>query len=127
MSEKDNIELKDSSDISGCGVNIFKFGFSEENLDTHWTGGDSDHSREYLSYTKEQYAQEALELVQSATSDTILGYKNKLGQIIRYDTVKNNFVKGHPNVGIVTMFKPTIKTQYFHFQKQKDEKEKRDG
>ena len=63
---------KDNTNISGSGVNIFKSGFSEENLDRHWTHGESDYSREYLSYTKEQ----------SATSDTVLGYKNSIGQVI---------------------------------------------
>jgi len=106
---------KNIFNISGRGANIFEKGFSEENLNEHWTGGDSDHSREYF---KEQYAQEALDLMQSATSDTILGYKNALGQIVRYDKVKNNFVKGHPNEGIATMFKPYDKLAYFENLKQ---------
>ena len=38
--------------------------------------------------------------------DTILGYKNALGEIVRYDTDKNDFVKGNPNKCIKTMFKP---------------------
>ena len=114
-----NIEnIKDNPNISGSGVNIFRYGFSEENLNEHWTHGESDHSREYLSYTKEQYAQEALDLVQSATSDTILGYKNSIGQVVRYDKNKNNFVKGHPEVGIVTMFKPNAELVYFEKLKQ---------
>ena len=112
--------LKDSPNISATGANKFKFGFSTENLDNHWTGGDSDHSREYLSYTKDQYAQEALNLIQSPTSSVILGHKNNKGQIIRYDNSKNNYVKGHPDIGIVTMFKPKIGVQYYLYQKQKD-------
>ena len=109
--------LKDNPNISAAGANEFKFGFSPENLDNHWTGGDSDHSREYLSYTKEQYAKEALDLVQSAVNDTILGYKNKYGQVIRYDRIKNNFVVGHPDIGIATMFKPPDRREYFDRQK----------
>ena len=110
--------IKDSPTILGRGANIFKYGFSEENLNEHWTHGKSDHSREYLSYTKEQYAQEALDLAQSATSDTILGYKNSIGQVVRYDKIKNNFVKGHPEFGIVTMFKPRIMLEYFKIMEQ---------
>ena len=106
-------KLKNNPEISAEGVNIFKAGFSEENLDLHWTGGDSDHSREYLSYSKEQYAKEALDLIQSATNDTILGYKNRYNQVVRYDKLKNNYVKGHPDIGIATMFKPDDGLSYF--------------
>jgi hypothetical protein len=108
------------NNISGSGINVFNFGFSEENLNDHWTNGRSDHSREYFSYTKEQYAQEALDLIQSATSDTILGYKNNSGQIVRYDIVKNNFVKGHVNIGIATMFKPIDKINYFFAEESRE-------
>ena len=89
-------------------------------MDNHWTHGKSDHSREYLSYTKKQYAQEALDLVQAATSDTILGYKNSGGQVVRYDTKNNNFVKGHPDIGIATMFKPIEGITYFFAEKSKE-------
>jgi hypothetical protein len=84
--------LNDNHNISAIGVNEFSVGFSQENLDDHWIGGASDHSEQYPGYTKEQYAEEALALVQSATSETIVGYKNELGQVVRFDT-ENKFEK----------------------------------
>ena len=56
-----------------------------------------------------------------ADGKKILGYKNSLGQIIRYDVDKNDFVKGNPKKGIFTMFKPEKGKKYF------DEKLKEEG
>jgi len=107
-------------EISALGANKFEQGFSEENLDRHW-GGISDHSSEYKGFTREQYAQRALELVQSAADGkNILGYKLSDGTVVRYDVKTFDFVKGHPKYGIYTMFKPNNKSAYFH-QKKKDE------
>jgi hypothetical protein len=106
--------LENNPNISGGGENKFEAGFSHENLARHWRGGASDHSWQYPGYTKERYAKEALSLIQSATSNTVVGYKNELGQIVRYDTVANNFVIGHPGIGIATMFKPTQGIEYYY-------------
>ena len=103
--------------VSALGANKFSQGFSEENLNEHW-GGSHDHSAEYEGFTKEQYAARALELIQSAADGkNILGYKLKDGTIIRYDVKANDFVKGRPDIGIATMFKPKSKAQYFHNKK----------
>ena len=102
MSEKDIAELIDRPEISALGINIFKFGFSPENLAVHW----KKHISEYKEYkSAEQYAHEALRLIQLPTNFMVLGYKNSKGQVIRYDIETKNFVKGHPNVGIATMHK----------------------
>ena len=106
-------KLSDRPTISATGANEFGRGFSETNLDDHWVGGDHDHSGEYPGYTKEQYAQEALQLAQSATNDIIKGYKNELGQVARFDTTNGNYVKGHPDWGIATMFKPKKGIEYY--------------
>ena len=107
-------------EISALGANKFDRGFSPENLDRHW-GGISDHSKEYEEFTKEQYAQRALELVQSAADNKyIFGYKKADGTIVRYDIRTNDYVKGHPHNEIYTMFKPTAKSDYFHRMKKKD-------
>lgn len=63
--------------------------------------------------TKDQYAKRALQLVQSAMSDTILGYKTSENEVVRYDKVTNDFAKGHPEKGIKTMFKPDDGEEYF--------------
>ena len=107
-------------EISALGANKFEQGFSEENLDRHW-GGISDHSKEYKGFTREQYAQRALELVQSAADGkNILGYKLSDGTVVRYDVNTNDYVKGHPKYGIYTMFKPKNESAYFH-KKKRDE------
>ena len=105
--------MEDNPNISATGANEFKAGFSKANLDRHWVGGDSDHSEQYPGYSKSQYAEAALSLVQSETSDTVKGYKNKYGQVARYDITNNNYVKGHPDVGIATMFKPDDGIEYY--------------
>ena len=105
--------MKSSDEISALGRNEFVRGFSEHNLNEHW-GGSHDHSSEYPGFTKEQYSARALELVQSAADgENILGYKNSVGQVARYDTNTNDFVIGRPSEGIATMFKPKRGKQYF--------------
>ena len=94
---------------SAKGKNIFVKGFkNQQALNNHWQNGRT-HQKEYADdgiTTKEQYEERALELAESACSDTILGYKNAQNEIVRYDTEKNDFVKGNPNKCIKTMFKP---------------------
>ena len=84
------------------GKNVFRMGFSEKNLQKHF----EKHRSEYPNITKEEYDAIALELIQSETSDDILGYKTSNGAIIRYRISTNDLVKGYPNTGIATMFKP---------------------
>lgn len=110
--------ITDSDNISENGENEFKKGFSSHNLDVH----TDRHLKEYPNFTKEKYAARALELIQKATNETILGYKNQYGQIIRYDKTTNDFVKGHPKVGIATMYKPKRGEQYYLEQKESDKK-----
>lgn len=118
-SEKSGI-IKSSAEISAVGANKFDKGFSKHNLDEHW-GGSHDHSAEYPNFTKEQYAERALQLIQSeADGKNILGYKLSDGTIARYDAKNNDYVKGHPNIGIATMFKPKQKSVYFHNRKRKE-------
>lgn len=115
--------MKSSDEISAVGANKFEKGFSKHNLDEHW-GGTHDHSAEYPGYTKEQYAERALQLVQSeADGKNILGYKNSNGQIARYDVKTNDYVIGRPSEGIATMFKPKRERQYF-MDLMEDENEK---
>lgn len=105
--------LQFSQKVSSTGENKFLRGFSEKNLDSHW-GGTHDHSHQYPGMTKEQYAQRAMNLVQSAANGKdILGYQNARGQIVRYDLKNNDFVKGNPAQGIATMFKPDGGVSYF--------------
>ena len=53
------------------------------------------------------------ELAQSPCVGNILGYKTKHNQVCRYDKEKNDYVKGNPEKGIITMFKPTEGREYF--------------
>ena len=96
-------------DASAKGANKFVRGFkNKQALNNHWQNGRT-HQEEYEKdgiVTKEQYEARALELAQSPCSENILGYKNAQNEIVRYDVLKNDFVKGNPNKNIKTMFKP---------------------
>ena len=97
------------TDCSAKGKNIFVRGFkNKQALNNHWKNGRT-HQEEYADdgiKTKEQYEARALELAQSPCSENVLGYKNAQNEIVRYDVLKNDFVKGNPNKCIKTMFKP---------------------
>lgn len=115
--------------ISPDGENTFTVrGFKNaQKLNNHWKVGNGRvHFKEYIDEgitTKEQYVARALELIESKTSDTILGHMDKDGYIIRYDTERNDFVKGRPDRGIATMFKP-IKGQTYYDDQRKDDIER---
>lgn len=108
--------------VSATGVNKFSKGFSKKNLDAHWEGGKTAHSHktEYPGMTKQQYAEKALDLVQQPVKGNILGYKNKNGQVCRYDKDTNDYVKGRPSEGIATMFKPKDGEAYFKRRLEKE-------
>jgi len=100
--------------ISATGENKFIVrGFkNRQALLNHWQNGRT-HSEEYPGFTMEQYEQRALELLEQATGENILGHINKNNYITRYDKSTNDFAKGHPYRGIVTMFKPTDGEKYY--------------
>lgn len=104
---------------SPMGANPELPGFTAKNLAKHWAGGESDHSEDYPGFTKEQYAQRALELARSPVSDHVLGYRAANGDIVRFDESTNDFVKSS-KTGIKTMFKPNGRTRYFERQMLKD-------
>lgn len=108
-------KIKSSVKISAAGANKFKIGFTEKNLEAHWNGSEKAHSHknEYPGWTKEQYASRALDLIQKPVNGDIYGYKNSKGQIVRFDSVTNDFVIGIPDKGIATMFKPKLGKTYF--------------
>jgi hypothetical protein len=126
--ESDNIELRDPSYISARGPNEFKRGFSQANLVAHWEGEYDEkgrviihsHKEEYEKrhMTMKQYAERALNLIQSPCNEHIDGYKTADGTIVRFDRRTGDFVKGHPDKGIKTMFEAEQK--YFEAHK-KDE------
>ncbi len=74
---------------------------SKERYDQHWSkhGG----KKELAGLTKEQYLQEALNLLEQPISpgrNGIKGYVDAFGNLARYDPVKNLFVVGNPSGGI---------------------------
>lgn len=114
--EQNHGKLDAQESVSATGKNHFTQGFTDYNLNRHFGGGGkSDHSDQYPGYTKEQYAQRALDLVQSrADGKRILGYKTPKGEVVRYDTATNDYAKGFPHGGIKTMFKPDDGKKYFY-------------
>ena len=92
--------------VSAKGANKFAKGFqNKQKRNNHF----SKHKSEYIDdniTTAEQYEKRALSLAQSSCNETILGYKNAKNEIVRYDSLTNDFVKGNPDKHIFTMFKP---------------------
>ncbi len=107
------------SKIKATGGNHFKRGFSQANLEKHF-GKNGKHTSEYKGWTQEKYNDEALKLVQSATSDDILGYKTEDLSVVRYRRSTNDFAKGYPETGIATMFKPKDREGYFYRRLKKE-------
>ena len=104
---------------SALGANPDLPGFTVSNLNNHWVGGKSDHSKDYSGYTKDQYAKRAHDLVRSKAEGNILGYKAANDAVVRYDKDANDFVKGMPS-GIKSMFKPKRGVPYFNDQLARD-------
>lgn len=107
--------------ISSTGVNRFKVrGFAnKQKLNNHWKNGRT-HQEEYPGWTMEQYEKRSVELVEKPVGGNIVGHKDKDGQVIRYDKNTNDFVKGHPNKGVRTMFKPVDGEAYYKKQRELD-------
>ena len=119
---RDCSKIKQLTDIDNSAAHTNVAGFKENDLFEHWDGSHS-HKDQYKEMTQEQYAQRALELIQMPTSKRIRGYVIKSQNIIvRYDTVKHDFVKGHIHEGIITMFKPNRKDAYYE-DKRRTEKD----
>lgn len=94
--------LQSSKDVSATGENRFEEGFTEKNLERHF----KKHGNDYPDMSMEEYDDYAMNLVQSAVSKDILGYKTADGAVVRYRVSSNDFVKGYPKGGIATMYKP---------------------
>ncbi|MDR2528687.1 MAG: hypothetical protein LBD04_06690 [Synergistaceae bacterium] len=60
----------------------------------------------------------ALKLVQKPTGNGILGHVTVDGVVVRYNTATNDFVKGRPKKGVISMFKSTPK--YYVEQREGD-------
>ena len=107
--------------VSPSGANTFIVrGFkNRQKLMNHWQNGRT-HRDEYPDFTIEQYVQRALELLEQPVSDNVLGHADKYGHVIRYDKMTNDFAKGHPYKGIVTMFKPDDGINYYETRKKED-------
>lgn len=103
------------------GKNSFKVrGFSSRHrLMNHWKNGRT-HRGEYPDFTMEQYEQRAVELAEMPVGGGIEGHVDKNGNVLRYDVENNDFVKGNPDKGIITMFKPANGKAYYLKQRKED-------
>ncbi len=101
-SNKQTSEVDPASTVSATGVNIFKRGFSERQLDSHF----ARHTSEYPGLTKEEYNQQGHTLIQKACDGkNIFGYKLPSGAVVRYDVTTNDFAVGYPSTGLATFHK----------------------
>ena len=95
---------------------------NKQKLYNHWKNGRT-HRDEYLDdgiTTAEQYEKRAVELLEMPVGGNILGHLDKDNQIVRYDKVKNDFVKGNILKGVKTMFKPKDAYSYYENQRMED-------
>ena len=113
-----------SFQTSPCGANVFKVRSfrNKQALNNHWQNGRT-HSSEYEAdgiRTKSAYEARALALCESAVGGDILGHADKNGFVVRYDRKTNDFAKGHPLKGVLTMFKPEQGENYYKRQRKED-------
>lgn len=121
-SEPADGDFSDSSDPSGANTFETRGFKNKQYLKNHWSN-KGGHAEQYKSdgiLTAEQYEQRALSLIESPTNKSILGHCTKSGIVVRYDKEKNDFVKGHPQKGIYTMFKPNDGLKYYKNELRKD-------
>ena len=104
--------------ISPSGENKFLVrGFkNRQKLMNHW----HEHGNKYPNFTVQDYENRAIQLIESAVNENILGHTDRTGAIIRYDKTTNDFVKGRPIKGIFTMFKPEEGILYYETRKKED-------
>jgi hypothetical protein len=87
------------------GKNEFSSGFSQSNGNAHWR----KHMAHYPGMTSQEYAEAALELIQSHCGGSIRGYVRENGQIVRYNAQTKDYVIGNNDekleipVGIASM------------------------
>lgn len=118
-SAKGDIINQSGKSISATGANKFDKGFTEANLMRHFM----KHGSEYPKMTDAEYNEYALKLIQQPVTDDILGYKTSGGAVVRYKVSTNDFVKGYPEGGIASMYKPKgdATKGYRYFEKLRDE------
>lgn len=103
------------------GAHEFKVkGFrSKAKANNHFTKHKAEFEQDGIK-TVDQYIARALELVESATGGDIQGHMDKEGNVIRYDSKQNQFVKGHPEKGITTFIKPVDAQAYYDMMREED-------
>lgn len=100
--------------ISPSGANEFKVkGFpNKQKLNNHWQKHKNEYTQDDIS-SKKDYESKAIKLLESSVGGNIKGHIDAHGNIIRYDTEKNDFAKGNPNKGVKTLFKPNEGKVYY--------------
>lgn len=107
---------------SPTGANKFLVrGFkSRQKLMNHWQNGRT-HREEYPELsTAEEYEQKALKLLEMPVGGDILGHIDRYGNIIRYNSKTNDFAKGNPLKGILTLMRPELGIIYYEKMKRGD-------
>ena len=111
----------ESVKINSMGVNVFKVrGFAnKKTLKKH----ADKHLKEYPGLTAEQYEKRALELLEKPVGNGVLGYMDKAGKIVRYDTVANDLASGYPDKGVSTMYKPIKGQELYESERRRNQKD----
>lgn len=108
---------RDKIVTSAQGANKFtKYGFMNRNKEKE----HEKHLGEFENITMDEYIARGMELVQMPVGGDILGHKDKNEIITRYNVKTNEFVKGRPDRGIYTFYKPRDEKAYYDVMKRKD-------
>ena len=87
---------------------------NRQKLMNHWQNGRT-HREDYPEIkTAEEYEAKALALIEMPVGGDILGHCDGHGNVIRYNRVTNDFVKGNPAKGIRSMYKPVEGEAYYY-------------
>ncbi|MGL5753010.1 MAG: hypothetical protein ACRCXT_20885 [Paraclostridium sp.] len=77
------------------------------------------HLKEYNNITPEEYLDIARKLLAEPLSEDIEGFVSSMGWVFKYRKSTNDFVMGHPEGTISTLFKPDIQYEYWLIQIEK--------
>ncbi|MBR6705634.1 MAG: DUF1073 domain-containing protein [Clostridia bacterium] len=111
-----------NSEPSATGANKLQRGFTPSQRKEH----ETHRKEQYPDLSPKQYEQRGIDLCQQPVGGDIDGFLDSDGNIVRYRKSTNEFAKGHPQRGLMTLYKPKSSAEngYQYFLKQKEKARK---
>ncbi len=113
---------KASSAPSATGANKLARGFTPSRAKEH----EKHRKAQYPDLSPKQYEQRGVDLCEQKVGGDIDGFLDNAGNIVRYRNSTNELAIGHPQNGLITLYKPKKDTEtgYAYFKKIKSSAEK---